>query len=237
VRRAIYLAGVAALLVAGTLALSSALFATSHALDPVFSAELRLSLWLHDAGSWTVGAVLFVLAAARLGGRPMDAWVAAILAAVVITVASFNANTVPASLRLAATIACALAPWIAIAFPPSSARALLAAANLTLIVAAPLIAAATVLPWWLRSLAPIDPLTIPAWLASRPLQWPWIVVAAPVLFDVTPHDCCVAIPAHTPLLVVLPAAIAGFVIWYRGRRRPEAPPAWHGPAGVATRRG
>jgi len=237
VRRASYLAGVAALLVAGALALGSATFATSHALDPVFAAALRLSLWLHDAAGWTVGAALFVLAAARLGGRPMDAWVAAILAAVVITVASFNPHSVPRGLALAATITGALAPWFAISFPPAIARLLFAAANLALIVAAPVIAAAAELPWWLRSFAPIDPLTIPAWLASRPLQWPWILIAAPVLFDVTPHDCCVVIPANTPLLVVVPAAIVGFVIWFRGRRRPDSPIAWHGPAGRTTRRG
>ena len=231
------MAGVAALSVAGTLALGSAMFATSHALDPVFSADLRLSLWLHDSAGWAVGGGLFFLAAARLGGRPLDAWVAAIFAAVVITVASFNPHSVPGRLALAATIAGALAPWFAIAFPPSPARALFVVANLALIVAGPTIAVATALPWWLRTFAPIDPLTIPAWLNTRPVQWPWILLAAPVLFDVAPHDCCVGIPVFSPLLVVVPAAIGGFVIWYRGRRRPDAQVALHGPAGRATRRG
>ena len=236
-RRPLYLAAIAALLVAGSLSFASAVFASLHALDPVFPAELRLPLWINDATGWTVGAVLFFLAGARLGGRPMDARVAAVLAAVVITVASFNPQSVPRGLALAATIAGPLAPWFAIAFPPSPARVLLVAANLALIVTAPVIAAATALPWWLRTFAPIDPLTIPAWLSTRPLQWPWIVAAAPVLFDVTPHDCCVGIPVNTPLLVVVPAAIVGIVIWYRGRRKPEAPSGWHGPAGRATRRG
>ena len=122
-RRAVHRAAIAALLVAGGLAFGSAVFATFHALDPVFSAELRFSLWLSDAPGWTVGAALF------------------------------------------------------------------------------------------------------------------LVAAAPVLFDVTPHECCVGIPVFSPLLVVVPAAIVGIVIWYRGRRRPEAPIAWHGPAGRATRRG
>ena len=238
--RTVYLIAVVTLVIAGSLAFASASFATLHALDPRGPAELRLFSWLADAAPWTVGALLFWLAATRLRARPVDAWVAASIAAIVITIASINGHSVPDSLLVAAAIVCALAPWFAIVSPPSAARLLLVVTNLVFIVAAPAIAGAIALPFWLRTFQPIDPLRLPEWLSSRPLEWPWILPVAPVAFGFLidePTECCVAAPAHSSLFVVVPAVLFGVVIWYRGRRRLEQPYAWHGPAGRATRRG
>ncbi|HEV8535104.1 MAG TPA: hypothetical protein VGR87_05205 [Candidatus Limnocylindria bacterium] len=239
-RRASYLSAVAALALAGVLALAAAAFASAHALDPVLPVDVRVLLVVHEAAHWAVGGALFVLAAARLGRRPADAWIASALGAVVITVASFNAQSVPPPLLLAAAIAGAAAPWPAILLPPALARSLLVIANLALIGMAPVLAGPLALPFWLRTFAPIDPLTIPTWLANLPLQWPWIVAGAPVLFGVLdsgPAGCCAVVPVHSHLLVTVPAAVVGSFVWYGGRRRHEAPYAWHGPAGKATRRG
>jgi len=218
VRGPFYLAAFGSLVLASVLAVAAAGFATAHELPS--PNDLRIGLWLHDAAGWTVGAALFLLAAARLARRPVDAWVAAFAAAVVVTGASFNPLSVPRTLALAATIAGALAPWPALAF----------------VVAAPWIAQIVPFPWWLRGFAPIDPLTIPSWLSARPLQWPWIVVAAPVVFG-APAGCCAALPASSPVWITAPAALLGFVIWYGGRGRPRVPVGRRGPAGSAMRRG
>lgn len=77
--------------------------------------DLRLAVFLSETASWFVAAALFFLAAARLRGRPLDAWIAAVLAAVLIAIASVNPS-VPGPLALATTIAGALAPWFAILF-------------------------------------------------------------------------------------------------------------------------
>ena len=211
-----------------------------YALDPIFSPGDRAALWLRYGAHWVVGAVLFLLAAARVRGRPGDARVAATLAGIVVALASFDAQGIPFGLALAATLAGALAPWSAFLAAPSASRTFFVVANLAVIAAAPAIAALIALPWWLRRFAPIDPLTIPEWLASRPLQWPWIVGAAPVAFGFLvnePKECCVGIPVNSPLLLVVPAAIVGFAVWQSGRRRPAVPIVRHGPAGSATRRG
>ena len=229
-----YLTAVGSLVLASVLALAAAGFATAHVL--LIPDDLRIGLWLHDAAGWTVGAALFFLAAARLAHRPVDAWIAAIAAAVVVTVASFNPLSVPRTLALAATIAGALAPWPALAVPPSRRGLVFVGLNLAFVVAAPSIAEIVPLPWWLRGFAPIDPLTIPSWLSTRPLQWPWILVAAPVAFG-APAGCCAALPASSPLWITAPAALLGFVIWYGGRGRPRVPVGRRGPAGSAMRRG
>ena len=228
-----YLAAVGSLVLASALALAAAAFATSQIL--LIAADVRVGVWFHDAAGWTVGAALFLLAALRLRRRPVDTWPAAIAAALVVTVASFNPRVAP-TLALAATTAGALAPWPALAFPPSRRSLAFVVLNLAFIAAAPTIGALVPLPWWLRGFAPIDPLTIPSWLATRPLQWPWIVAAAPVVFG-APHDCCTGLPVGSPLWITVPAAIFGVVIWYGGRRRPEVPIARRGPAGSAMRRG
>ena len=229
-----YLAAFGSLVLASVLAVAAAGFATAHELPS--PNDLRIGLWLHDAAGWTVGAALFLLAATRLARRPVDAWVAAFAAAVVVTGASFNPLSVPRTLALAATIAGALAPWPALAFPPSRRGLAFVVLNLAFVVAAPWIAQIVPFPWWLRGFAPIDPLTIPSWLSARPLQWPWIVVAAPVVFG-APAGCCAALPASSPVWITAPAALLGFVIWYGGRGRPRVPVGRRGPAGSAMRRG
>jgi hypothetical protein len=83
VRISTYLGPVALLVIAGVLAFASASFATLRLLDSRLPAELRLSTWLMDAAGWTVGALLFGLAAARLRGRPMDARIAPSVPAIV----------------------------------------------------------------------------------------------------------------------------------------------------------
>jgi len=233
VRGPFYLAAFGSLVLASVLAVAAAGFATAHELPS--PNDLRIGLWLHDAAGWTVGAALFLLAAARLARRPVDAWVAAFAAAVVVTGASFNPLSVPRTLALAATIAGALAPWPALAFPSRRGLAFVVL-NLAFVVAAPWIAQIVPFPWWLRGFAPIDPLTIPSWLSARPLQWPWIVVAAPVVFG-APAGCCAALPASSPVWITAPAALLGFVIWYGGRGRPRVPVGRRGPAGSAMRRG
>ena len=229
-----YLAAFGSLVLASVLAVAAAGFATAHELPS--PNDLRIGLWLHDAAGWTVGAALFLLAATRLARRPVDAWVAAFAAAVVVTGASFDPLSVPRTLALAATIAGALAPWPTLAFPPSRRGLVFVVLNLAFVVAAPWIAQIVPLPWWLRGFAPIDPLTIPSWLSARPLQWPWIVVAAPVVFG-APAGCCAALPASSPVWITAPAALLGFVIWYGGRGRPRVPVGRRGPAGSAMRRG
>ncbi len=201
--------------------------------------DLRLAVFLSETASWFVAAALFFLAAARLRGRPLDAWIAAVLAAVLIAIASVNPS-VPGPLALATTIAGALAPWFAILFPPSRRRLVFVCLNLALIVAAPAIAGVVELPHWLRTFAPIDPLTIPSWLHALPLQWPWIVLAAPFAYGFLmniPTECCVSGPFIAPIFAYLPAALIGLAVWYGGRHRSEEPYGWHGPAGRATRRG
>ena len=149
--------------------------------------------------------------------RPADAWIASSLGAIVIAITSINANQVPDGVRVAVAIAGALAPWPAIAYPPSLARSAFVAANLAFIAIAPLVAAAIELPFWLRTFQPIDPLRLPEWLANRPLEWPWLLVVAPVAFGAfqPPQECCTAAPLYTPLLIVVPAAIIGMVISVR----------------------
>ena len=208
-----YLAAFGSLVLASVLAVAAAGFAAAHELPR--PNDLRIGLWLHDAA---------------------DAWVAAFAAAVVVTGASFNPLSVPRTLALAATIAGALAPWPALAFPPSRRGLAFVVLNLAFVVAAPWIAQIVPFPWWLRGFAPIDPLTIPSWLSARPLQWPWIVVAAPVVFG-APAGCCAALPASSPVWITAPAALLGFVIWYGGRGRPRVPVGRRGPAGSAMRRG
>jgi hypothetical protein len=237
VRRTLLVAAVGAQLVAGLLALAAGVFATQS--TDGLPADLRLADFLSETASWYVGAALFFLAAGRLRGRPLDAWIATVLAAVLIAIASVNPS-VPGRLALAATIAGALAPWLAILFPPSRRRAIFVSLNLALIVAAPAISGVIELPHWLRTFAPIDPLTIPSWLRALPLQWPWIVVAAPIAYGFlikTSTECCVAGPFIPPIVAYLPAALIGLLIWYGGRRRSETAYGWHGPAGRATRRG
>jgi len=237
VRRALLVAAVAAQLVAGLLALAAGVVATQATSG--LPADLRLADFLSETASWYVGAALFLLAAARLRARPLDAWVAAMLAAVMIAIASVNPS-VPGPLALAATIAGALAPWLAIVFPLSLRRLVFVALNLGFIVAMPAIANVVELPHWLRTFAPIDPLTIPSWLRALPLQWPWIVLAAPITYGFlinTSTECCVSGPFIPPIVAYLPAAVIGAIIWYEGRRRSEKPYGWHGPAGRATRRG
>jgi hypothetical protein len=237
VHRTLLFAGVTAQLVAGLLALAAGVFATLST-GPL-PADLRIAELLSEAASWYVGAALFFLAAARLGGRPLDAWIVAALAAVLIAIASVNPS-VPGPLALAATIAGALAPWLAVLFPPSWRRLFFVSLNLAFILAASAIGGVIELPFWLRTFAPIDPLTIPSWLKALPLQWPWIVVAAPIVYGFLINnstECCVAGPFIPPIVAYLPAAIIGVIIWYGGRRRSEKPYGWHGPAGRATRRG
>jgi hypothetical protein len=237
VRRTLLIAAAGAQLVAGLLALAAGVFATQ--LTAPLHTDLRIAVFLSETATWYVGAALFFLATARLRGRPLDAWIAAVLAAVLIAIASVNPS-VPGSVALAATIAGALAPWLAILFPPSRRRLVFVSLNLALIVAAPAIAGVVELPHWLRTFAPIDPLTIPSWLHALPLQWPWIVLAAPIVYGFllnTPTACCVAGPFIAPIFAYLPAAVIGVLIWYGGRRRSEKPYGWHGPAGRATRRG
>lgn len=236
-RRILLIAAVGAQLVAGLLALAAGVFATQ--LTAPLPVDLRLAVFLSETACWYVGAALFFLAAARLPGRPLDAWIAAVLAAVLIAVASVNPS-VPGPLALAATIAGALAPWFAILFPPSRRRLVFVSLNLALIVAVPAIVGVVELPFWLRTFAPIDPLTIPAWLQALPLQWPWIVLAAPIVYGFLldiPTECCVVGPFIPPIVAYLPAAVIGAIIWYGGRRRADEPYGWHGPAGRATRRG
>jgi hypothetical protein len=237
VGRTLLIAALAAQLVAGLLALASGVFATVS--TDRLPADLRLAIFLSETACWYVGAALFFLAAARLRWRPPDAWAAAVLAAIVIAVASVN-PAVPGPLALAATIAGALAPWLAILFPPSRRRLIFVSLNLALIVAAPAIAGVLQLPHWLRTFAPIDPLTIPSWLRALPLQWPWIVPAAPIAYGFLINnstECCVSGPFLPPIVAYLPAAVIGAIIWFEGRRRSEKPYGWHGPAGRATRRG
>jgi hypothetical protein len=233
------LGAVSVLVIAGGVAFAAASFVTLHVLGSPFPLDLRLSIWITEGVGWTVGALLFWLAAARLGGRPMDAWAAAILAAIVISITSINAHSVPEALLVAAAIVCALAPWFAIALPPSPGRLLFVIANLALILAAPAIARVIELPFWLRTFQPIDPLRLPDWLSSRPLEWPWIVAVAPFAYGFlvgAPTECCVSAPLHSSLFVVMPAALIGLVIWFYGRRQHEKPYGWQGPAGRATRR-
>jgi len=235
-RRPLLITGVAAQLLAGLLTLTSGAFAT-QVTDPL-PADLRIAVFLSETASWFVGAALFFLAAARLRGRPLDAWIAAVLAAVLIAMASVNPS-VPGPLAVAATIAGALAPWFAILFPPSRRRLVFVSLNPALIVAAPAIAGVIELPHWLRRFAPIDPLTIPPWLRALPLQWPWIVLAAPISYGFLINkstECCVSGPFLPPIVAYLPAALIGVLMWYGGRRRAEEPYGWHGPAGRATRR-
>jgi len=236
-RRPLLIAGVAAQLLAGLLALTSGVLAT-QVTDPL-PADLRIAMFLSETASWFVGAALFFLAAARLRGRPLDAWITAVLAAVLIAIASVNPS-VPGPVALAATITGALAPWFAILFPPSRRRLVFVSLNLALIVAAPAIAGVIELPHWLRTFAPIDPLKIPPWLRALPLQWPWIVLGAPISYGFLINkstECCVSGPFLPPIVAYVPAALIGVFIWYGGRRRAEEPYGWHGPAGRATRRG
>lgn len=234
------LVGTAALALTFALAFAAAAFATVPALDLRMPAEIRLGLWVRDAAHWTVAAGLFLLAAVRLRDRPGDAWLAAVLGAIVITVASVNAHAVPRGLLLAATIAGALAPWLSLAYPPSRGGFAVVGANLAVIAALPLLATLVDLPFWLKTFVTIDPLTIPAWLAALPLQWPWIVVAAPVTFDafgLGPEGCCRLAPSYPALFLYGPAALIGLVIWVGGRGRTETEPGLHGRAGSALRRG
>ena len=237
-RRAVSLVAIAALAIAGALALVSASFVTIHLLDPRYPSDARISSWVYEGLGWVEAAVLFGLAAIRVRTRPADAWIASSLGAIVIAITSINANQVPDGVRVAVAMAGALAPWPAIAYPPSIARSAFVAANLAFIAVAPVIAAAVELPFWLRTFDPIDPLRLPEWLANRPLEWPWVLAVAPVAFGTLqpPQECCTGAPLYTPLLIVVPAAIIGMVIWSRGRR-PEQTYGWRGPAGSATRRG
>jgi hypothetical protein len=157
----------------------------------------------------------------------------------VIAITSINANHVPDSVRVAVAIAGSLAPWPAIVYPASITRTAFVAANLAFVAAAPLIAAAVELPFWLRTFQPIDPMRLPEWVANRPLEWPWILAVAPVAFGALepPRECCTVAPLHTPLFIFGPAALIGLAVWYGGRRRPKQTRGWHGPAGRATRRG
>jgi hypothetical protein len=239
VPRALSLVAIAALATAGALALVSAGFVTSQLLDPRYPSGARISSWVYEELGWVEAALLFGLASVRLRTRSADARIAASLGAIVIAITSINANQVPDSVRVAVAIAGALAPWPAIAYPPSIARSAFVAANLAFVAVAPLVAAKIELPFWLRAFEPIDPLRLPEWLADRPLEWPWVLAVAPVAFGAfqPPEECCIAAPLYTPLVVVVPAAMIGMVIWYRGRRRAEQTYGWHGPAGIATRRG
>jgi hypothetical protein len=239
VRRVLYVLAIAGLAVAGVLAFVSAGFVAVQLLDPRYPSDARIPSWINEGLGWVVGALLFVLAALRLRTRPADAWVAASLGAIVIAIASINANLVPDGVRVAVAIAGALAPWPAIVYPPSITRTAFVAANLAFVVVAPVVVAAIELPFWLRTFQPIDPLRLPEWLANRPIEWPWVLVVAPVAFGALepPRGCCVGAPLHSSLLIVVPAALIGLVIWYYGRHRPQSQYAWHGPAGRATRRG
>jgi len=239
VRRTLYLVAIAALAIAGTLAFVSASFVTIHLLDPRYPTDARISSWVYEGLGWVEAALLFGLAAVRLRTRPADAWTTAALAAIVIAITSINANQVPDGVRVAVAIAGALAPWPAIAYPPSIARSAFVSTNLTFIAVAPVVAAAIELPFWLRTFQPIDPLQLPEWLANRPLEWPWVLAVAPIAFGAfqPAQECCSVAPLYTPLLIFVPAAIIGIVVWYRGLRRPERTYGWHGPAGSATRRG
>jgi hypothetical protein len=230
---------VGALAVAGILAIVSAGFVTVQLLDPRYPGDARVSSWLYEGLGWVEAALLFGLAAVRLRTGPADAWIAASLGAIVIGIASINANYVPDGVRVAVAIAGALAPWPAIVYPVSITRTAFVAANLAFIAVAPLIAAAVELPFWLRTFQPIDPLRLPEWLANRPLEWPWILAVAPVAFGALepPRECCTVAPLHTPLFIFGPAALIGLAVWYGGRRRPKQTRGWHGPAGRATRRG
>ena len=216
-RRAVSLVAIAALAIAGALAFVSAGFVTIHLLDPRYPSDARISSWVYEGLGWVEAAVLFGLAAIRVRTRPADAWIASSLGAIVIAITSINANQVPDGVRVAVAIAGALAPWPAIAYPPSLARSAFVAANLAFIAIAPLVAAAIELPFWLRTFQPIDPLRLPEWLANRPLEWPWLLVVAPVAFGAfqPPQECCTAAPLYTPLLIVVSAAIIGMVISVR----------------------
>ena len=238
-RRAVSIVAIAALAIAGTLALVSAGFVTIHLLDPRYPSDARISSWVYEGLGWVEAALLFGLAAVRLRTRPADAWIASSLGAIVIAIMSINANQIPDSVRVAVGIAGTLAPWPVIAYPPSIARSAFVAANLAFIAVAPLVAAAIELPFWLRTFEPIAPSQLPEWLANRPLEWPWVLAVAPVAFGAfqPPPECCTVAPLYTPLLILVPAAIIGIVVWYRGRHRLEQAYAWHGPAGNATRRG
>src|SRR3981081_4174462 len=112
----------AALAVAGVLAIVSAGFVTVHLLDPRYPSDARVSTWLYEGLGWVEAALLFGLAAGRLRTGPADAWIAASLGAVVIAITSINANHVPDSVRVAVAIAGALAPWLAIVYPLSITR-------------------------------------------------------------------------------------------------------------------
>jgi hypothetical protein len=207
-------------------------------MDPMRNLDLPVASWIVRPLGWTIAGLLFALAAVRLGGRPVDAWIAAPLGAIIVSIVSFSAPDIPPAILLPASVASALAPWLAIAFPPSPWRALLVGCNLALIVAADFLVSALGLPTWLARFVPIDPEALPPWLLTLPLDWPWKVLAAPILFGSfagPPLECCG--PVNSPLYVIVPATVIGLVIWYRGRRRLEAPHGWHGPAGRATRRG
>jgi hypothetical protein len=213
-----YLVARAVLFGGGILALTSVPFT----MDPLRNIDLPLVAWLTRPAGWSVAGFLLILAGFRLRDRPMDAWIVAPLAAILITIVSFFEVTLPPALLLSATVAGVLAPWFAVAFPLSVWRGLFVGANLAVIVAADRLVTVFGLPHWLTTFVPIDPEAVPSWLLTLPLDWPWKVAAAPILFGSLegPVECCG--PVNSPLYAVVPAALAGLVIWYRGRRRPES---------------